>query len=91
VRASSAVPAVFQPVKLGERELVEAGPMSPVPVRCARQVGAEFVIALGISSLPEGQPTSDAVRRRAMQAAVTRLPGDGPTSATRLDAAMHLP
>jgi NTE family protein len=62
VRASSAVPAVFQPVKIGEREYVDGGLVSPVPVRFARQMGAEFVIAVDISSPPEGQPTSDAVK-----------------------------
>jgi len=62
VRASSAVPAVFQPVKIGEREYVDGGLVSPIPVRFARQMGAEFVIAVDISSPPEGQPTSDAVK-----------------------------
>jgi len=62
VRASSAVPAVFQPVKIGEREYVDGGLVSPVPVRFARQMGAELVLAVDISSSPEGQATGDAVR-----------------------------
>jgi NTE family protein len=62
VRASSAVPAVFQPVKIGSREYVDGGLVSPVPVRFARQMGAELVIAVDISSPPEGQPTGDAMR-----------------------------
>jgi NTE family protein len=62
VRASSAVPAVFQPVKIGTREYVDGGLVSPVPVRFARQMGAELVIAVDISSPPEGQPTGDAMR-----------------------------
>jgi NTE family protein len=41
VRASSAVPAVFQPVRIGAREYVDGGLVSPVPVRFARQMGAE--------------------------------------------------
>jgi NTE family protein len=49
-------------VKIGEREYVDGGLVSPVPVRFARQMGAEFVIAVDISSPPEGQPTSDAVK-----------------------------
>ena len=40
VRASSAVPAIFQPVKIGTREYVDGGLVSPVPVRFARQMGA---------------------------------------------------
>ncbi len=62
VRASSAVPAVFQPVKIGEREYVDGGLVSPVPVRFARQMGAELVLAVDISSAPEGQATGDAMR-----------------------------
>ena len=53
VRASSAVPAVFQPVKVGTREYVDGGLVSPVPVRAARKMGAELVIAVDISSPPE--------------------------------------
>ena len=45
VRASSAVPAVFLPVKIGGREYVDGGLVAPVPVRFARQMGAELVIA----------------------------------------------
>jgi len=62
VRASSAVPAVFQPVKIGDREYVDGGLVSPVPVRFARQMGAELVLAIDISSPPDGQATGDPVR-----------------------------
>ena len=60
VRASSAVPAVFQPVKIGDREYVDGGLVSPVPVRFARQMGAGLVIAVDISSPPDGNATGDA-------------------------------
>lgn len=59
VRASSAVPAVFQPVRIGNREYVDGGLVSPVPVRFARELGAELVVAVDISTQPDGQPTSD--------------------------------
>ncbi|MEO5732715.1 MAG: patatin-like phospholipase family protein [Rubrivivax sp.] len=59
VRASSAVPAVFQPVRIGSREYVDGGLVSPVPVRYARQMGAEVVIAVDITSPPDGSPTGD--------------------------------
>ncbi len=62
VRASSAVPAVFQPVRIGTREFVDGGLVSPVPVRFARQMGAEVVLAVDISASPEGNPTGDPVR-----------------------------
>lgn len=54
VRASSAVPAVFTPVKINGHEYVDGGLSSPVPVRAARKMGAELVIAVDISSPPEG-------------------------------------
>jgi NTE family protein len=57
VRASSAVPAVFQPVRIAEREYVDGGLVAPVPVRYARQMGATHVIAVDISMPPElGSP-----------------------------------
>ena len=56
VRASSAVPAVFVPVKINGREYVDGGLVSPVPVRFARQMGADLVIAVDISSPPEANP-----------------------------------
>ena len=62
VRASSAVPAVFQPVRIGTREYVDGGLVSPVPVRFARQMGAELVIAVDISAVPEGSATGDPMR-----------------------------
>jgi NTE family protein len=57
VRASSAVPAVFQPVRISGRDFVDGGLVSPVPVRAARKMGAELVIAVDISSPPEGNLT----------------------------------
>lgn len=53
VRASSAVPGVFQPVKISGRDYVDGGLVSPVPVRAARKMGAELVIAVDISSPPD--------------------------------------
>jgi NTE family protein len=61
VRASSAVPGVFEPVKIGGREYIDGGAVSPIPVRYARQMGADIVIAVDISAIPEGQPTKGAV------------------------------
>ncbi len=62
VRASSSVPAVFQPVKIGDREYVDGGLVSPVPVRYARQMGAEMVLAVDISSPPDGAATDGTMR-----------------------------
>ena len=54
VRASSAVPGVFEPVRIGERSFVDGGVVSPVPVDAARQLGADYVIAVDISSKASG-------------------------------------
>ena len=62
VRASSAVPAVFQPVRIGLREYVDGGLVAPVPVRYARQMGAEMVLAVDISSPPDAVVPQDAMR-----------------------------
>ena len=61
VRASSAVPAVFQPVRIGTHEYVDGGLTSPVPVRSARDMGADVIIAVDISQLPDGGDTSNAL------------------------------
>jgi NTE family protein len=62
VRASSAVPAIFQPVRIAGREYVDGGLVSPVPVRYVRQMGAELVIAVDISSAPEANPAGDTLQ-----------------------------
>jgi NTE family protein len=56
VRASAAVPGVFQPTQFRGRSFVDGGLTSPVPVRAAREMGADIVIAVDISDRPEGQP-----------------------------------
>lgn len=61
VRASSSIPGVFQPVVIGGREFVDGGVTSPVPVRAAREMGAEFVIAVDISRNPQTGAVDDTV------------------------------
>lgn len=62
VRASSAVPGVFTPVSISDREYVDGGLVAPVPVEQARSMGAELVLAVDISSAPEDASGSDALR-----------------------------
>lgn len=57
VRASSAVPGVFQPVSINGHEYVDGGLVAPVPVRVARSLGADFVIAVDISDKPQNSKT----------------------------------
>jgi NTE family protein len=56
VRASSAVPGVFQPVRINGRDYVDGGLVSPVPVKIARRLGADIVIASDISAKPSLRP-----------------------------------
>ncbi|MES2299031.1 MAG: patatin-like phospholipase family protein [Pseudomonadota bacterium] len=55
VRASSSVPSVFQPVKIGQHSYVDGGLVAPVPVRFAREMGADFIIAVNISTKTDAQ------------------------------------
>ncbi len=61
VRASSSVPAIFQPVTINGREYVDGGLVSPVPARAARNMGADVVIAVDISSRPAAQSLGGSV------------------------------
>ncbi len=61
VRASSAVPGVFQPVKIGDHTYVDGGLVAPVPVRFAKEMGAEFIIAVNISTQAEAQATNSSL------------------------------
>ena len=56
VRASATVPGVFKPVAINGHEYVDGGLSSLVPVRFARQIGADVVIAVDISAPPGNRP-----------------------------------
>lgn len=56
VRASSSVPAVFQPLVMRGHEYVDGGLVSPVPVRVARALGADIVIAVDVTRQPSSRP-----------------------------------
>lgn len=52
VRASTAIPGIFHPVRLGNRLLVDGGLVEPVPIHVCRELGADFVIAVDITPKP---------------------------------------
>ncbi|MDE2408434.1 MAG: patatin-like phospholipase family protein [Xanthomonadaceae bacterium] len=54
VRASSSIPGVFEAVAIGKHHFVDGGVVSPVPVDAARELGADFVVAVDISSKASG-------------------------------------
>ena len=49
VRASSSVPRLFVPPTIARRQYLDGGLVSPVPVKLARAMGADIVIAVDIS------------------------------------------
>ena len=59
VRASCSVPVVFQPTTIRGIEYVDGGLVSPVPVRLARESGADLVIAVDVSRQPDEQKGLD--------------------------------
>ena len=52
VRASTAIPGIFHPVRRDNRLLIDGGLVDPVPVRACRDLGADFVIAIDITPRP---------------------------------------
>ncbi|MEQ1667331.1 MAG: patatin-like phospholipase family protein [Sulfuriferula sp.] len=61
VRASSAVPGIFQPVTIAGKNYVDGGLVRPVPVSVARSLGADFVIAVDISNKPKNNTTASTI------------------------------
>jgi NTE family protein len=59
IEASCSIPFVFVPVDLHGRILVDGGVIDPVPVRIARKLGAEIVVAVDLRALlPPTFPTN---------------------------------
>lgn len=59
VRASCSIPNVFVPATIGKVQYVDGGLVSPIPVKTAKDMGADIVIAVDISARPAGtQATS---------------------------------
>ncbi len=61
VRASSSVPGLFQPVRINGRDYVDGGLVSPIPVSVARNLGADLIIAVDISSKPRFAKTASSL------------------------------
>ncbi len=59
VRASTSIPSMFVPMKINEQEYVDGGLVSPVPVEVARELGADFIIAVDILAQPVHTETSN--------------------------------
>ncbi len=57
VRASASVPSVFVPPVINGEEYVDGGLTSPVPVKLARVMGADVVIAVDVSWFAQARNT----------------------------------
>jgi NTE family protein len=50
VRASYALPGIFEPVRIGDRWLFDGALVNPIPVTVCRALGAEYVIAVNVAA-----------------------------------------
>ncbi|MBV8964460.1 MAG: patatin-like phospholipase family protein [Hyphomicrobiales bacterium] len=57
LRASYALPGIFDPRRIGGRWLMDGALVNPVPVTAARALGAEIVIAINLSGAGYGRGT----------------------------------
>jgi len=62
IRASISLPAIFKPVPLGERLLVDGGLVANVPVAAARSLGAEIVLGVDVTADFDGVATTVGLR-----------------------------
>lgn len=64
IRASISIPGIFTPVKLGGAFLVDGGLVNPVPVSAARNLGADYVIAVDLNHdlVDKGRPSASATK-----------------------------
>jgi NTE family protein len=61
LRASSAVPGLYEPVEVNGRRLVDGQVVSPLPVAAARRLGAQLVIAVDVVYPPEQSSVSNPI------------------------------
>ena len=60
VQASTSIPGLVEPARIGGRTLVDGNLASPVPVDAARRLGAKRVIAVDVTFPPEQADLEDA-------------------------------
>jgi len=57
LRASSSIPGVWPPKEIGKMRLVDGAVLNPVPTQAVRDLGADVVIAVDLSSKGDVAPT----------------------------------
>jgi NTE family protein len=75
VAASASMPVLYAPVTIGGRGLVDGALVEPVPIRAARELGAEVVIAVDVAFRPAEEPPGSVLDApfQAMHILVNRL------------------
>jgi NTE family protein len=63
LRATMAIPTVFSPVKWGDQLLVDGGLLNSLPVDVAREMGADIVIAVDLTTPLGGLESLDSANR----------------------------
>ncbi len=74
IEASIALPVAFQPVKIGSRLLMDGGLSNPVPADVVKQMGADIVIAVDVSSRWLSLPSEDAEDLRKLKDFYSLIP-----------------
>jgi len=73
IRASIAFPGLFTPQRSHGRLLVDGGLVNPLPVDVARRLGAAFVVAVRVLSVPDAAMPNGRARRGLAQQWLDRL------------------
>lgn len=68
IRASIAVPMVFEPIVSGERLLVDGGLINPVPIAPTLNNDSRLMIAVDLNTEPEGHLSADVSRLQTQSA-----------------------
>jgi len=55
VGASSSIPVLFEPLRVGGRDLVDGSLVAPVPVDAVRAMGPQFVVAIDVAYRPHDE------------------------------------
>lgn len=71
IRASSAIPGVFAPIRIDQRWLTDGGAVSPVPIGAAKEFGYTHSIAVDLHAASFPEPPSP-------EAQLAAAPGEAP-------------
>ena len=64
VRASISIPAIFMPVKLKDKFLVDGGIVNPIPVKVVKDMGADFIIACNVIHKPHERKPDETKKKQ---------------------------